>query len=135
MNLNFHTKILIIALPPNSKPTFTLKKGKIEKVQSAIPAVNPKLKILPDSSVALEEMEYSTNQLEAQQRRKDIEVVGYFWYRDFYCAYLRINNYSYNEVNNSIEWFDDFSLNILFNRSYNFTDNSPIKINPTLIGN
>ncbi len=101
---------MIIALPANSHPDFSLIKSNPIVSNNVVPKLNPKLKLLPDSSFVLEDVKYSPSQLKIQNIRKDFEVVDYFWYRDFYCAYVRINNYSYDESSNSITGYKNLDF-------------------------
>ncbi len=119
---------LIIALPPNSHPNFTLEKSEKNLAKNSVPALNPKLKILADSTVVEEKTKYSPKQIRIQNVEPDFVVESYFWYRDFYCASIRINNYNYDQKSNSIAWYNKLKLNINFKKAYNFSENSPIKI-------
>lgn len=92
---------IILAIPPNSKPDFKIITQSLEKINSVLPAINPRIKMKNDSTSTIVPVDY-TNVKNITNIKPVLEVKGYFWYRDFYCVYLKINNYSYNYNSNEI---------------------------------
>lgn len=95
------SKTILIALPAYSKPEISVISFD-EKIHSkTIPQLNPVLKKINDSTIV---EDYSDLSYKTQQgiSNKIIEILGYGWYRNYYCAQIKINTHHFNETNNSI---------------------------------
>ena len=77
---------IILAIPPNSKPDFKILSQSVKKINSVLPAINPKIKLQNDSTTTAVPVDYK-NVKNILNIKPVLEVKGYFWYRDFYCVY------------------------------------------------
>ncbi len=118
---------LILAIPPESRPNFKIVEKSEAAISSVLPAINPRVIIQNDSSTVLKSIGYDQVK-NISYIKPVIEVLGYFWYRDFYCAYLRINTFSYNYSLNKITGINELKIEADFNNVYNFKTSDPIVI-------
>jgi len=91
------SKTYIIAIPPESKIRFEIIDRTIKRLNSVIPKSNPLIKLANDSSLIYNETKinpayFVTNFYPAEE----MELEGYTWIRDYYCAIIRINTHRYN---------------------------------------
>lgn len=115
---------LIIAIPPYSKPSINLQVLEKNTIKNAIPACNPEIELAADSSV-----KYNTIPVTSALRKisgAQIELKGYFWYRDFYCAHIRVQLAEYSFASNSIEEISRYK--ILVNTGGSVQTSAPILI-------
>jgi len=115
----------LIAIPPNSKPQVTIINKEEKLFNSVIPKVNPKLVKNNDSSFSLIEVDLQNS---IQSNEPLLEVKGYTWYRDFYCAVIKLNTHSYNLENSSLTEFHNIKIQFTFSQNYNFNENTPIQV-------
>ena len=95
------SQTLLIALPPESKPLISVLSFDEIKHLRTIPQLNPKLLKINDSTIVEDysEVYYQQNQF---QSNEIIELEGFGWFRDYYCAQVKINTHFFNESDNSI---------------------------------
>ena len=101
---------LIIAIPPYSKPLINLQILEKNTIKNAIPACNPEIEITADSVVRFKEVPVTSASLKTS--REQLEVKGYFWYRDFYCVHVRVRLADYSFSNNSIDEISKYKLSV-----------------------
>jgi hypothetical protein len=91
----------LIALPSESKPLISVLSFDEIKYLRTIPQLNSKLLKINDSTIVEDysEVYYQQNQY---QSNEIIEVEGFGWFRDYYCAQVKINTHFFNESDNSI---------------------------------
>ncbi len=118
---------IILAIPPNSKPSFKIISRTVNKINSVLPAINPEIKMQPDSTTSIIPVDYKEVK-NISNIKPVLEVRDYFWYRDFYCVYLKINTYSYNYSSNEITAINGLKIEANFNRPYSFKSNDPLTI-------
>jgi hypothetical protein len=99
---------LIIAIPPHTKPSITLQILEKNTIKNAIPSCNPAVEITADSVVKYKEVPVTSASLKTS--REQLEVKGYFWYRDFYCVHVRVRLADYSYSNNSIDEISKYKL-------------------------
>src|SRR3989339_315651 len=85
------SKTIFLAIPPDSKinPVLTNKKESI--ISNADIKFNPEIKLNEERieyKNGVPAPKYFVNDIYPQ---KEIEVVGYTWFRDYYCAVVQIN--------------------------------------------
>jgi hypothetical protein len=99
---------LVIAIPPNSRPSINLQILEKNTIKNAIPACNPEAVLAADSSVKLNKIPVTSalRRISGEQ----IEFKGYFWYRDFYCAHIRVRLAEYSYAANSIEEISKYKI-------------------------
>lgn len=93
---------IIIAIPPNSHPDFKVLTKELISYNNIIPALNPQSYLGKDSTIMLRKVDYK-NITGNYSSVPVIEVKKYFWFRDFYCVQLKVNNYSFDEQNSRID--------------------------------
>ncbi len=98
---------LIIAIPQNSKPTFNLQILEKRTIKNAIPACNPEVEFA-DSSIRLKKIPVTSAM--RINSGEQFEVKGFFWYRDFYCAHVRVRLAEYSFTANSIEEISKYKV-------------------------
>ena len=90
-------KIIFIALPSVSKITVTSSIISSEKI-NGFPQLNPLVRLKDDSTLVYQKVTRLASTT-SQNSPDAVEVVGYLWIRNYYCAALRINQYRYNYTN------------------------------------
>ena len=119
---------LIIAIPPYSKVSFDIL-NKQEKVFQKIEIkVSPEISFANDSTILYTETNLSSKYLENDlYPAKQIEILGYTWVRDFYCAVIRINPYQYQWKSKSISVIESAEVDVTFNDVVPFlSSNDPL---------
>ncbi len=101
---------LIIAVPPNSKPSITLSPIKSEIIANASVRLNPKQVWNGKDAYELEEQTRPTAQVTSLPLQ--FEVVNYFWYRDLYCAHVRVRLAAYNYSGNSVDELSSYKISV-----------------------
>ncbi|MGE5399922.1 MAG: C25 family cysteine peptidase [Ignavibacteriales bacterium] len=115
---------IIIAIPPLSRPQIKVTPVTITETESAIPMLNPQV-IKSDSDIVYKAPEYNLSA--SDNYAGDIyEIRGYFWYRDFYCVHLRLNNYKFDERASRIIEFKNIKIELNFNQGITLLKNSPV---------
>jgi hypothetical protein len=90
-------KIIFVALPSISKITVSSTILSSEKIKG-VPQLNPLVRMKTDSTLVYQKV----TRLAAaafQNSSNAVEVAGYLWIRNYYCAAIRINQYRYNYTN------------------------------------
>jgi hypothetical protein len=91
-------RTLLIAVPPDSKPQFNIVESKEELVNNVIPEVNPAVVRDKDGNI-----NYKETQLKKRIVVKPVlEITGYTWFRNYYCAVVRINDINFNDQTNQL---------------------------------
>ena len=86
-------RTLLVAIPPDSKPQFNLVDSKEELLNNVLPEINPVA--VPDKDGTIN---YKDTQLKKRTGVKPVlEITGYTWFRNYYCAVVRINDINFNE--------------------------------------
>lgn len=120
------SKTFLIAVPPYSKPNIQMAAQQEEIVKGILPSLQPKVKLLNDSTLVYEEVEYSDAVIE-NNYQNIIEIIGYGWYREYYCAQIKINTHSFNVSTNQITRFKNAKLSIDFGKDYPFSFNENLQ--------
>lgn len=121
------SQTIILAIPSGSSPTFSVISKKEKHLEKFLPAINPKIVRLNDSSV----VEKVENSLTGKNYRLDdniIEKIGKTWYRDFYCVVLKINLANYNLSKSEIVQYSNIKIRIDLNAPFNIVLSDPIKL-------
>jgi hypothetical protein len=118
---------ILIAIPPNSHPQFRIISKSDTTINNVIPAINDQPYLDKDSTIKLKKIDYKfigSNQVNSQ----DLEVKNFFWFRDFYCAHIRINNYSFDARSSSIRVIKNMNIEVSFSQPQTLNQISPIQI-------
>ena len=76
------SKTYLIAIPPYSKPNIQLSDKKEENIKGVLPSLNPKVKLLNDTTLIFEQVQFSDAVVE-NIAQNDLEIIGYVWYREY----------------------------------------------------
>ena len=120
------SKTFLIVIPPYSKPNIQIAAKQEEIVKGILPSLQPKVKLLNDSTLVYEEVEYSDAIIE-NKNQNIIEIIGYGWYREYYCAQIKINTHSFNASTNQITSIKNAKLSIDFGKDYPFSFNENLQ--------
>jgi hypothetical protein len=91
-------RTFLVALPPGSKPQINLVESKEELLNNVIPDIN---------SVASPDKDGIINSKDPQLKKRTgskpvLEIAGYTWFRNYYCAVVRVNDIIFNEQANQL---------------------------------
>lgn len=125
-NFKLPSKTFLIVIPPYSKPNIQIAAKQEEIVKGILPSLQPKVKLLNDSTLVYEEVEYSDAIIE-NKNQNIIEIIGYGWYREYYCAQIKINTHSFNASTNQITSIKNAKLSIDFGKDYPFSFNENLQ--------
>jgi hypothetical protein len=90
------SKTIIIAIPPESKILITVTDKRFEKIKSVVPKSNPLVELGVDSNLIYKDTRLSSKySLSDAYPEEEINIEGYTWIRDYYCAIIRINTHRY----------------------------------------
>ncbi|MBX3008312.1 MAG: hypothetical protein KF816_09830 [Melioribacteraceae bacterium] len=107
------SKNIYVAIPPNSKINVELTERKLESILDIEPAANPQLMKTSDSTYQEIETELSASAFSSDEYpNTDIELIGYSWVRDYYCAIIKVNTHSYNWKERKISFLTEATLKI-----------------------
>ena len=87
-------RTFLIAIPPNSKPQIILTESKEELLSNIVPKMNPEAFLTKDSVLSLREKITSPGHF--VKKEQIINLSGYTWVKNYYCAVVRINDVLYN---------------------------------------
>ncbi len=109
---------LIVALPAGTRPSVSLNIDKQTVMQNSSVKLNPKYIAIGDSTFRIEEQDKPVAGFSNTASR--VEVLKYFWYRDFYCAHIRVKLADYDYQSNSVKELLSYSLKFVFHSGYSF---------------
>lgn len=116
------SKTFFVAIPRFSKPVIRLSNVQTDIIANTIPEVQPRSKKINDSTIVYEKVSF--NEALSDEQFSDIEILGYTWYRDYYCAVVKINTHKFDYQNRQIKRIKTCDLKIEFDQDYplNFND-------------
>ncbi|MDD8017707.1 MAG: C25 family cysteine peptidase [Bacteroidota bacterium] len=137
-------KDIFIALPPNSRPSITVRALKRELIVNARPEITPKVYTIGDSLVLYKQAsEYDTEILRSAQadnekmnvRRHSLFILrGYLWIGNSYCAHLTLYPYEYDMANNTITVVQEFGVETPIPNGTSFGEQRNMKeVNPLIV--
>lgn len=98
-------KEVVIAIPPYSNPIIA-DISFVENIESlVIPELNPIARKINDSTIVYDEVDIPKQANVNNGLEKRVEIIEKFWFRDFYCAKIRINTYAFNEEKTAFRIF------------------------------
>jgi len=115
---------IILAIPPYSKPVIQVVNKQETILHNYVPATNPQSTLTNDSTITLKNIGYKN--IENYKPQNVVEAAGYFWYRDFYCVNLRINDCYFDQNSSSIVEYKNLKLSLSFAQP--LAQSSPVKI-------
>lgn len=118
---------LYLAIPSGSKIDVNEISFTSELLEKVIPELNPSIS-LEDSVIVFNKNDYS-KRIQDNINHEPVELKGYFYYRDFYIAHLKINNYKFIQEKSSIEVLKNLKFKIKLLNTNQIKEYSPIKLN------
>lgn len=122
------SKTFFVAIPPYSKAQVVLKDIERNVFSNTEVQVNPTVELVNDSTMNYKKTELSRNYfLDETYPENDIEVAGYTWLRDYYCAVIKVNTHKYNWKSREVSEILNAQLHIEFidKKPYKKVNNSP----------
>jgi hypothetical protein len=111
----------IIAIPPYSEIDVQLIEKAERVYENTVVKINPQIIQLTDSSFNYKEVEISSDYLiDTLIPAKEIEIVDYFWIRDFYCAAVKINPVQYHWKSKSLKIIKTCKIDVQFKNILTF---------------
>ncbi len=124
------SKTFFVAIPPYSKAKVLLKDIERNVFSNAEVQINPTVELVNDSTLNYKKAELSPNYfLDETYPSNDVELVGYTWLRDFYCAVIKVNTHKYNWKSREVSEILNAQLQIEFidKKPYKKVNSSPDK--------
>jgi len=105
------SETMIIAIPPGSKPRLAVSGARYATVSNLPLMPNPSIQPVGDTAL---EYRYSSVATGPVLQRPEAEITGYGWVRNYYCAYIEVGKYRYNESVSRLEEMLSVSLRLEF---------------------
>ncbi|MFZ1517809.1 MAG: C25 family cysteine peptidase [Ignavibacteriaceae bacterium] len=110
----------LIVIPQNSKPNISFTSLETEIIKNVIPVLQPKAKLINDSTLDYEQIDFSEAVID-NKPNSSIEVIGFVWYREFYCVQVKINSHQFNINSSEINRIKSGKLSVDFGSNYPFS--------------
>jgi len=118
---------IILAIPANSRPSFNVTSNSVKVIENVLPAVNPKIVLSGDSTLGVQNLGYrDVKNINIEQ--PVLQVIGYSWFRDFYCVHLKIRPFQFDYTKNQITEINDLSISVNFGLGASIKSAEPLKI-------
>jgi hypothetical protein len=114
---NLPGRTFLIAIPPNSKPVINITDYKDEALSNVIPTLNPEAFLDKDSVINFREKTLSVHHIKKVQ---PLEILGYTWLKDNYCAVVRLNDVNYDEQGRQLILKKGIKVEVKLNAPLNF---------------
>ncbi len=121
------TRNIIVAIPPLSKPNLKVLDYDLRIENSLIPEVNPEVKKIDDSTLVYEPVKIQYDKLN-KGKAQLAEIMDYFWFRDFYCAHIKVNTHQFDANRNFLLVYDNIQLTLELPDNYNISSESSLQI-------
>ncbi len=119
------SKNYYIAIPPESKINIELINKKIYAHKNVEPAVNSLVKQINDSTLSYELINFNRNYFVSDfYPSNEVEILGYIWIRDYYCAIVKINTHRFDWKRKEILEMISTDLKINFSNLKQFAINT-----------
>ena len=113
-----------IAIPPLGKISIKLSEQKFNFIQNVQVALNPEVNLSKDSILVYKDSKPDLSKFVSDQfPSTEVEVIGYTWLRDYYCAVIKVNTHSYNWKKKEIRELISASIGIDFSGVISFDPN------------
>ncbi len=107
------SKNVFIAIPPGSSVIIQQKILKEREFNFDL-GINPRPILLNDSTTSFT---YKKINFKHISNRPIVELIGYLWIDEFYCAHIRINQYSYNGKEKKVKEIQKIKLLLKINNA------------------
>jgi len=123
------SKTFFIAIPPLSNVNVRLENPVYSYIKDVETALNPGIQLNNDSSISLKKANPDLNSFATDEYPSiGIEVIGYTWLRDYYCAVVKVNTHIYNWKKKEVRELISVTLKT------DFIDVKPFNINSNPVG-
>ncbi len=122
-NYYLPTRIIFVELPSVSSIQISSSITNYQKIQG-VPSINPLVTAVNDSLLVYQNYNRPVS-LEKNASTSAVELAGFTWIRDYYCAVLKIHQYQYNN-SDFIQQINNIHLTLKINKPGNFI---PLKSN------
>lgn len=110
------SKTFLIAIPKLTKPIIKMVNVHSEIISNTIPEVQPRSKKINDSTIVYEKVKFE--EAIVDDTHNDVELLGYTWYREFYCAIVKINTHKFDYNTRQIIRINNCDLKVEFDPNY-----------------
>ncbi len=115
------SKTFFVAIPPESKVFANLSTNKKTFYPNIEVSVNPSVSLLSDSLLSYKEAKLNPSLFTSDfYPSNEVEVVGYTWLRDYYCAVIKINTQQFNWKTKELSELANAVLNIRITNVHHF---------------
>ena len=119
------SKTIFIAIPPYSEVKMNLEYQKYNTINNAEIDLNPEISLGQDSSLVLQKSQPDLKAFITDNfPGNELELLGYSWIRDYYCAVIKINTHRYDWKKKEIKELLSTNLNIEFENAKPFMLNT-----------
>ncbi|MCU0413479.1 MAG: C25 family cysteine peptidase, partial [Ignavibacteriaceae bacterium] len=116
------SKNYFVAIPPLSKIKVQLIGQKYSLITNAEIALNPDVTLSADSILIYQASKQNlSNYVTDQYPANEIEIIGYTWLRDYYCAVIKVNTHTYNWKKKEIRELLSAEIKIDFDELSSYT--------------
>jgi hypothetical protein len=124
------SQIFIFAIPPYSEVQANLIDKTEKSFTNTRVSINPQIIQNEDSTFSYQEVELSSKYLNNEVLPiNQVEVLEYFWIRDFYCVAIKINPVQFEWKSKSLKIISNAKLDIVFKNQKTF------ELNTSALGN
>jgi hypothetical protein len=117
-------KTYFIAIPPLSRISLRISEQEFNYIRNTEIALNKEIFISKDSTINYREAKPDLTKFTSDQYPAyEVEIIGYTWLRDYYCAVIRINTHSYNWKKKEIKELLSATIKIEFSEVIAYNPN------------
>ena len=126
-------RTFLIAVPPNSKPQILIVESNDVALNNVVPKINPEAFLDKDS--VLQYKDTKSNSEHFSKKNNEIEILGYTWVKNYYCAVVRINDVQFNDQERQLVLKKGIKIEIKLNKSFGNLHSAPVVINEKISKN
>ena len=104
-------KEIVVAIPPNTRPTIKILDKEEIVLNGIIPALNPNVKLENDSSLVFEDMDYESIKSFSVEKEL-ISSQKYIFLRGVYCIQFRINSHLFDPQTNRLRLLNRIKISL-----------------------
>ena len=109
------SKTYFVAIPPLSKVKMQFDNQEYNFIKNVEVGFNPDVSLFTESILIYKESKPDLSKFISDRYPKsEVEVIDYIWFRDYYCAVLKVNTHSYNWKKKEIRELVSGTLKIEF---------------------
>ena len=122
------SSIVYLAIPPFSKVKASLSKQVYDQIQNAEPEGSSQIILKNDSTLAYQATRINPKFLtDESYPKEEVEILGYQWMGNFYCAIVKINSSRFFWQKRTISMLHGANISFSFSNEHKFASNvSPL---------